>query len=78
MAAAIYRLHIAPDATTTIVEALAELQIALKLLDAWETMPRWKRYFAQAHAARAEETLLEYLNDVAAIPDDPYAHQEAT
>lgn len=68
-----------PDATHTIREALAELRVAQRMLDQWETgLPRSRRYFALAHLANAEADLAEYLADLKRLPADPYAHPRAS
>lgn len=61
-----------PDATHTIREALAELRVALRMLEAWENgLPPSRRYFAMAHLANAEHDLNEYLQDLKRLKD-PY------
>lgn len=66
-----------PDATHTIREALAEIRVAQRMLDQWETsLPRWQRYFALAHLASAESDLADYLDDLKRLPADPYAEPQ--
>ena len=61
-----------PDATHTIREALAELRVALRMLESWETtLPASRRFFAMAHLANAESDLAEYLADLKRLKD-PY------